>query len=109
MRSASIHGWIGGRYGSPTEYGLPLDDSYLFEAWDEDDDETPLLCLCAGNGAAGCDCTGRPGEPTAEELEDALFLEPDLDADADAGDDWTPVRAPHVQVEPPPAILAAAD
>lgn len=41
----SIHGWIGGRYGSPTEYGLPLDDSYLFE--DEEEEEDPELISLA--------------------------------------------------------------
>jgi hypothetical protein len=88
-----IHGWIGGRYGSPTEYGLPLDDSYLFEGQEEEDEPDPLPCACKGEGWVGCDCTGRAGALDAEALEDALLLEPDPEPEAGAGgDDWTPVR-----------------
>lgn len=40
-----IYGWLGGRYGSPTEYGQPLDDSYLYE-----DEEDPVEILEAPAG-----------------------------------------------------------
>jgi hypothetical protein len=89
MRSPGIHGWIGGRYGSPTEYGLPLDDSYLYEMEDpEEEDPEPQPCACAGAGWAGCEC-----QPVAE-----------LEDQAAGGDDWTPVRIgepKHVHNEAP--------
>jgi hypothetical protein len=71
-----IHGWIGGRFGSPTEYGLPLDDSYLYE--EEEEDPEPQPCACGGLEWIGCKC------------------QPDLveacESPAPAGDDWTPVK-----------------
>ncbi len=87
MRSSGIHGWIGGRYGSPTEYGLPMDDSYLHEGQEEEEepDPEPQPCACAGAEWIGCACQAAAAD----------LVEEDFEIEA-AGDDWTPVRiGPH--------------
>jgi hypothetical protein len=86
-----IHGWIGGRHGSPTEYGLPLDDSYLFEGQEEDPEPDPRPCACAGLDWIGCDCQIRPNDPDFEDLVEIM------ESPAPAGDDWTPVKIKEVE------------
>lgn len=78
-----IHGWIGGRYGSPTEYGRPLDDSYLFEENEEPEEEEPQPCPCAGAEWIGCYCQPLAEAPAFEDLAEPA---------APSGDDWTPVK-----------------
>lgn len=85
MRRPGIHGWIGGRHGSPTEYGLPLDDSYLFEDQEEPDPE-PQPCACAGLDWTGCECQPLPDDPDFEDLVEIM------ETPTPAGDDWTPVK-----------------
>lgn len=79
-----IHGWIGGRFGSPTEYGLPLDPSYLYEEEDRAEDEPAQPCACQGAEWIGCECQ------LSDDPEDWL---PVLEEDG-PDDDWTPVPAP---------------
>jgi hypothetical protein len=86
MRRPGIHGWIGGRYGSPTEYGLPLDDSYLYENEEEEPDPEPQPCACAGEGWIGCACQEAEDGPDLGDLVEILF---EINR---AGDDWTPVK-----------------
>lgn len=71
MPRDNIHGWIGSPWGgSPTEYGLPLDDSYLCEQEpeeEEDPEEESLFGTC-------------PPEPEEEEDEYSwLDLRAELD------------------------------
>lgn len=84
-----IHGWIGGRHGSPTEYGLPLDDSYLYEDEDAADPEPSQPCPC--EGAEWLECVCQAGQ-IEKPLHDPDLMQREAEKASHDGDDWTPVK-----------------